>query len=121
MDQAIKEQWVTALRSGEYRQGKRYLHQSNEYCCLGVLCDLAVKAGVLTPERRTTAPIISYEEETSTLPESVSRWAGLTVPGGRAVVDNPSVDFAGGRISLAELNDEGHSFREIADVIERSF
>lgn len=41
----IKRRWVDALRSGEYKQGKYRLAQSNGddkvgYCCLGVLCDL---------------------------------------------------------------------------------
>lgn len=33
-------QWITALRSGEYKQGKGYLKVDNEYCCLGVYCDV---------------------------------------------------------------------------------
>ena len=34
----IKEKWLTALRSGEYKQGKYYLKNDNNcYCCLGVL------------------------------------------------------------------------------------
>lgn len=42
MRNVTKEEWVTALRSGEYRQGKGFLRNSDdEYCCLGVLCDLA--------------------------------------------------------------------------------
>lgn len=41
MDKKLKDKWVKALRSGEYRQGKGALcyHLSVEkrYCCLGVL------------------------------------------------------------------------------------
>jgi hypothetical protein len=32
--------WITALRSGRYQQGKGYLRSNNEYCCLGVLCEV---------------------------------------------------------------------------------
>src|SRR3954466_4218538 len=46
----VKEKWVAALRSGEYKQGRSYLHSQNpdgedRFCCLGVLCELAVQEG----------------------------------------------------------------------------
>jgi hypothetical protein len=39
MPQASKDKWLTALRSGEYKQGTGWLHTEtdNAYCCLGVL------------------------------------------------------------------------------------
>lgn len=41
MNQDLKEKWIKALRSGDYKQGKGYLNQNNEkYCCLGVLCNV---------------------------------------------------------------------------------
>jgi hypothetical protein len=41
MKKAIKENWLAALRSGEYKKGKSYLRKKdNTYCCLGVLCDI---------------------------------------------------------------------------------
>jgi len=30
------QQWLDALRSGEYEQGKNYLFNKGTYCCLGV-------------------------------------------------------------------------------------
>lgn len=41
MDKELKEKWVTALRSGEYRQTTGELKDEYGYCCLGVLCDIA--------------------------------------------------------------------------------
>lgn len=38
----LKREWVKALRSGEYRQTTRRLHDDNGFCCLGVLADIAV-------------------------------------------------------------------------------
>jgi len=40
--QEVKDQWVTALRSGDYKQGMRRLYSpsTNRYCCLGVLGEL---------------------------------------------------------------------------------
>lgn len=46
LDPAIKAKWVAALRSGTYVQGKTRLRFNDEYCCLGVLCELAVGEGV---------------------------------------------------------------------------
>lgn len=43
------KEWITALRSGEYKQGYRSLKRKDyfknkcAFCCLGVLCDLIVK------------------------------------------------------------------------------
>ncbi len=45
----VKEAWVTALRSGEYRQGQGRLRGGlihDCYCCLGVLVDLMVRKEV---------------------------------------------------------------------------
>lgn len=44
MNPSIKERWVQALRSGNYVQGTDLLRsKSNEFCCLGVLCDLYIQ------------------------------------------------------------------------------
>lgn len=41
MDKTAKEQWIDALRSGEYEQGYfRLRGEDNTYCVLGVLCDV---------------------------------------------------------------------------------
>lgn len=38
MQKELKNKWISALRSGRYRQGDTYLRSdSNDYCCLGVL------------------------------------------------------------------------------------
>lgn len=59
-----KDLWIKALRSGEYKQGRGTLkftlsNKEPEYCCLGVLCEIAYSrdknfingnAGTLTAE-----------------------------------------------------------------------
>lgn len=40
MDVDLKQQWVNALRSGKYEQGPNQLRHKDEFCCLGVLCDI---------------------------------------------------------------------------------
>ena len=41
MNPELKEKWVKALRSGEYKQAFLSLRSGQSYCCLGVLCVVA--------------------------------------------------------------------------------
>lgn len=42
MKAELKQKWIEALRSGEYKQGRMYLRDtSDRYCCLGVLVDVS--------------------------------------------------------------------------------
>ena len=36
----IKQAWINALKSGEYKHGQYALHSKDTFCCLGVLCDI---------------------------------------------------------------------------------
>lgn len=41
MKKELKDKWIAALRSGEYKQGKARLKTDDGgYCCLGVLADI---------------------------------------------------------------------------------
>lgn len=115
MNEDVKRQWMAALRSGEYEQGYERLKEDGRFCCLGVLCDLAVKAGVVDGWRKkkvTDAVIldsIGATDETDFLPREVQEWAGIDEK-------NPVVDDGE---TLTGLNDvEGLSFEEIANIIE---
>jgi len=93
--------WVRALRSGKYKWGKNSLHPTDDkYCCLGVLCEIAIKQGIIG----------SYEERAPGLPDKVRLWAGL---------DTDSGDFSDNR--LAAINDDAtrNPFKKIANLIEK--
>lgn len=107
MNQEIKAKWVAALRSGKYPQGKEFLNNGGKFCCLGVLCEIAIDEG-LPVNKDMTSVEVHYDDRLSTLPRSVCTWAGLGN-------DLPSA----GRESLSSLNDNGMPFTEIADIIER--
>lgn len=126
MDAAVKAQWVEALRSGDYRQGKGCLHfrphddllppADDTFCCLGVLCDLAIKAGVEVKAWRGPG-VQQYDGEASFLPSAVVAWSGLPDPAGD--VRDPRVqDLHGDWTSLSAVNDAGAPFAEIAAMIE---
>lgn len=43
MNRKLRDKWIRALRSGKYKQVTGWLKRpkSNDYCCLGVLCNVA--------------------------------------------------------------------------------
>jgi len=100
-----KEEWVAALRSGKYTQGKGYLNNQGLFCCLGVLCEIS---GV--PKKPST---ISSRFSYNTKEESFST---------TGINDKmfPLI-FEGNLIKdlLIHMNDDlDKSFNEIADYIE---
>lgn len=123
MNAQIKEAWLTALRSGAYKQGRGQLHVEDTFCCLGVLCDLHAKDG-LGQWIDDGDAMYKYIGDMQLPPIQVMRWAELPSV-------NPSIDGT----ALTNLNDgiEGYdddaecdvileeplSFAEIADLIER--
>lgn len=84
MKREVKLKWVEALRSGQYQQGKKMLHslRDDTYCCLGVLSDLAVKEGVVSPSPSSIHTREIYREVYDScyveyLCPKVMEWAGL--------------------------------------------
>jgi hypothetical protein len=102
MKQDIKAKWISALRSGEYEQGKQALKLDHTFCCLGVLCDIHSK------ETGTEWKDGYYNESRSFLPRAVIYWAELE--------ENPNIYY--NTMSLSSLNDSGSTFLQIADLIE---
>lgn len=125
MKQEVKDEWLAALRSGEYAQANGRLHVDDGYCCLGVLCEVAVKAGVIEPaEMKSTLKeeaVGAYGKDGGTMvpPLEVIEWAELDSENPNTDVRTNDDDFSR-PFTVAELNDEqGYSFAQIADVIER--
>lgn len=116
MNKEVQDKWTTALRSGEYQQSSGKLRTPEGYCCLGVLCDLAVKADIIDAPYVEQLYLMEtayyYDGERQYLPDSVRNWAGLNNIDPRVQVDDIIND------SLSNLNDSGHTFAEIADYIE---
>ena len=117
----IKEEWVAALRSGQYYQGQGQLHSSRfgTHCCLGVLCDIAAKKENSTIEHyrwaHTEMPNPALKELVSATPltdeEKAHSSSGWEITGELMPLNS----------TLADLNDEGVSFANIASLIEKQF
>ena len=126
MTPQVKENWVNALRSGEYQQGAGKLRNSDGFCCLGVLCDLYsqepftkgwVFHGAFEEENTQPTDYWKFDGEKEFLPKSVMEWAGLETNCPEVAVED---DDARESIydSLANLNDAGYSFDALSNIIE---
>jgi hypothetical protein len=138
MNPEAKKLWIEALRSGEYQQTRSVLHDDNGFCCLGVLCDVAMKNWDIMSEWRESTeeerdaqdvlcdgPAYAFLGQVNVLPEQVMEWAGLEKNNpdvhGQCDDEDCACDEGGEwTVTLAELNDDGRSFSEIADMIEDS-
>lgn len=133
----VLDEVVRRLRSGEYKQGQSALRRVGEndgpdtYCCLGVMCEVAVEQGVITNDGaqwRIGGTSYSYRDgkeiSTSYLPNAVIEWAGMVSD----MEKNPSwgeyhYEQRGSwgedeDQCLAVMNDRGMPFPEIADWME---
>lgn len=97
---ANRKAWVEALRSGAYEQATETLTAGGGYCCLGVACKVMGKSN---DELRD-------HDNLGGLPE-VRAFFGIAESDGGYTADGVSR-------CLAEDNDKGASFSEIADTIE---
>lgn len=120
MNPEVRTAWLGRLRSGDYLQAFGKLRRDDpdeepSFCCLGVLCELAVEAGVVerAPQSYSTVYVDvavggAGDRSDNYLPFAVQRWAGL---------DARPDPLVAGR-SLGTWNDAGASFARLADLIE---
>lgn len=111
MKKEIADIWVKELRSGKYKQGKGYLRQiDDKYCCLGVLCDIAIQHKQCPDwNQKTRFYVIDPQNNFNIPPINVKKWAELSLG-----LDSKSSHC------LWRMNDEyNKSFEEIAYYIEK--
>lgn len=128
MNPEIKSRWTAELRSGRFEQGKGALRiagdAGDQYCCLGVLCQLAVEAGVIPAARRHAFDgLYEYDGRDGLPSQKVAEWAGFPVDHDGHPYENPGFWLGESddiyQTSLADQNDNGASFSEIADLIDK--
>ncbi len=108
LHQEFKRRWVEALRSGQYKQGRRMLYnrETESYCCLGVGClingdQIYGGLGSLGLPR---------------VHEAEAWWDVLPSSGDPSL---PVVKHRGKWYTLTQLNDDlALPFAKIADLIE---
>ena len=124
MKKSIAKKWVAALRSGEYRQGYGYLRSGdNEFCCLGVLCNLHAQDHPDIAQRQHSSHF--YLGDNIYLPTMVKEWAGVSSACGNFQyrTKKDEMVFVGKRATanLVVANDNRCTFAEIADAIEKNW
>jgi len=99
----LKQKWLEALRSGEYKRTSGVLANEDGYCCLGVLecvAEQAIELHKYDPSRSASYPSLAFFER-------------------HGIIDEIYKDGMPVSRHLAELNDSGVIFSDIANVIER--
>jgi hypothetical protein len=116
MNPEIKAKWLEALRSGKYERTSSFLNDGRGMCCLGVLIDVVDPEGW---ERPQSGWVMGYKGETSFPPYDFCEQVGIPAPK-RFAPDFNELRVLENTITnkLAEMNDGGASFEEIADYIE---
>jgi hypothetical protein len=142
MKKNIMQQWVAALRSKKYKQGRRllkYKHKdgTTRHCCLGVLCELYQKDRRKQQKQTLRQKIIrsSAADFLDVVPSATVKTAAVigfksSVKASADLGVLPAVvmRWAGLQTetgafkndALTLLNDHGKSFAQIADVIEKN-
>lgn len=111
MRKDIAEKWIKALKSGKYKQTSGYLRKDDGFCCLGVLCNLHAKEHPKIAKTQTNPNV--YLGQMCVLPDSVKQWAEMDT-------DNGLIYNGKSHGCLSEMNDQGKSFKEIAEVIKQN-
>ena len=152
MRREIAEQLADRLESGDYIQGTQVLKNEIptrdgavfKHCCLGVVCEMAVEAGVIPPSVPFGSLGSSHgfgqsgdEIDNALPPVTVVEWVY-----GRGVDYNPRSGYfpwrvnapedvetrfegipvsSDGTVGMATLNDSGASFEEIAKLVRETY
>jgi hypothetical protein len=113
------DEWIKALESGEYEQGRAFLCTNNKYCCLGILSKVQ---GRLTMPKDARYGIDGaykvFSGLSSTNPcHKQLNYLGDFPPGVKVnvAIEKDNIDFN----SLACCNDYGISFKDIANIIKQ--
>lgn len=113
MIEGLKERWIDALYSGEYKQGHAYLCKGDEYCCLGVLFDIESDTDWLDVSEKHPCGLKTVWQAEGT--DACDKTQGVAMPPNSFLRKiGLSLDDAA---HLAELNDGGYSFNELAEEI----
>ena len=131
MNKVVADKWIEALRSGKYAQTRgtlcRSICESTSHCCLGVLTEIAIEHGLKVEKTRYEKDknIVVYNGNAAFLPMNVQAWAEIKnvdgmMFGGEGI--EADIEIGGKKYaSLAQANDDGKTFDEIADVLEANW
>jgi hypothetical protein len=108
-----QEEWLQALESGKYKQGRKWLNKGGNMCCLGVACELFKdKLNLSVVDCGSSNSVRYYDSESNAAPHGVVDLLHLGGYLGQASGE--------GFRDLYQLNDEDLlTFPEIASHIRK--
>ena len=112
--------WMEALRSGKFHKGKHKLHSvNNEYCCLGVFCEVMNIPKVNVSETLADHYYgITNDNSSYYLPRYVAEKYGFKAINGQVDPADTTIDWL--HQSLPSINDHVElTFPQIADYLEQ--
>ena len=125
-------EWIAALRSGKYKQGRQLLCNEGRFCCLGVLADISgvpklnkYQEGQLNETYMFNIPGVEQADWKQ------AAWSMIPIPLWPTFLEDldlsvmvPAMDEYGCDTlhnRLTRMNDDGFSFNEIANYIEEVY
>jgi len=120
MDKRVKKLWIIALRSGEFKQCKGHLENDGSYCALGVLSVLALLEGICT--YNVDGKNGKFDNRQFRLSYNIMKWAGIAQDDEKYLISDEQkilLIINKRRTSIVDLNDEGKTFIQLANIIER--
>ena len=110
-----QKKWLKGLRSGEYKKGVGYLNKNQEYCCLGVACEIFKDELKLEKKAyQYMDSVMVYGGRGSSAPDVLVEHLGL----------HDDAGFIDDITTLAHLNDGRYKydtdFNNIANYIEKN-
>ena len=118
----MREMWLKALESGKYDQGYNVLHDTGDnFCCLGVACDLFAEDFGLELRKFGGDNYYSYGGRSHFLPDKILNAMGFKTDVGTFDKEF-QYEHNGETIdSLAKMNDEGDmNFVDIAKFVRKN-
>ena len=111
MKKELIEQWIAALRSGEYQQGRERLKDGDNFCCLGVACDIH-------PNAKPYELYLHYPSNWISKDYGIDQTHGLKELN---IIFNCPIVYDKLFLYLAWANDSlGWNFNDIAEWIEKN-
>lgn len=134
MKQDVAKRWSMALRSGQYKQGSKYLCLDQQFCCLGVLAELSdvvrkddskyQRYDIFGNSNTSLAVVRIYGDGAiSSVPKDVAVEAEMicTLGARRDRKELVFRDRPGHYQNLAHANDCGIPFTAIAEYIDENW
>lgn len=112
----LQEKWVKALESGKYKQDTEngYLKYNGKYCCLGVACEL--EGSLKSKPEEFGQYYIKNTKNSFGLSKRLVKKYGFYGQLG----ETSDRDLSEGYICLADMNDSGRTFKQIAKFIRNN-